>query len=473
MSELRTWAQGWSAGLVAAALVVTAVAPGAGAWTPNAGEPPVANLDALQRAFERVVTQVSPSVVGIRVQRRHFATLPETLPGVDADLFEQRVIVNGSGTVVDADGLVLTNEHVVQGASDIEVMYYDGQKSTATVLASDSRSDLAILQVPRNDLPVVQFCDWDQVARGQWAIALGNPFGLGRDGHLSVSVGIVSNLGRQLPGLGEVDDRFYNDMLQTTAAINPGNSGGPLFNIEGELIAVVTAMHTRAPADEGVGFAIPMTPAKRRVVEALCRGDEVAYGYLGLTVRQPSEAEFELLDAANLTGVVVDRVEPDGPAARAGVAVGDIVLRFDIEPVQCPAHMAELVGSAVIGNHVQLEILRGGDARTIAVDVEQRDVSRVAWMRGEAVQWRGMRLTDLDADTRRLMRVSAAAQGVVVIDVLPGSRADDAGVRIGQVIEAVDGVEIASTRDFLAQVRGLERSVEISIRDRGARIILP
>jgi len=442
-----------------------------------AGQPPLAiqagatQLESLQQAFQRVVDRVAPSVVSIRVQRRYASPLPATenegLPG----RLEQHVVVNGAGTVITPDGLILTNEHVVQSATAIDVFFHDGAKLPATLFAADARSDIAILKVPRRGLQPASFGDWSLVERGQWAIVLGNPYGLGNDGQLSVSIGVIANLNRQLPGLGEVDDRFYNDMIQVTAPIYPGNSGGPLFNVRGELIGIVTAMHTRAPADEGVGFAIPLTPIKRRIIDLLAQGRRVEYGYLGLTVRLPESDERAAHGLKN--GVVVERVEPGGPAARAGVAVGDIITSYERLPISGPAHLAELAGQTPVGTTVRLDLLRNGRPAAIAVTLDRRDISRVSWMRGEALCWRGMRLSDLSADARRHMRVDARSGGVVVIDVEAGSPADQADIRIGDVIEAVGGQRIADTLDFMLRVRDTEGTLELTLRDRGHRAIPP
>ncbi len=349
------------------------IAPRLLAGGPQAGAPnAVADLDALQRAFQEVIDQVSPSVVGIRAQRR-----PASLDTVGPS--GAHVVVNGSGTIISADGLILTSEHVVQAATDIEILFFDGQRLHALVIAADPRSDLAVLQTARADLRPAPLCDWDHVARGQWTVVLGNPFGLGRDGQLSVSVGVIANLGRELPGLGEADDRFYHDMLQITAPINPGNSGGPLFNIHGELIGVITAMHTRSPADDGVGFAIPMTPVKRRLIDELCAGRTIEYGYLGTTVRVPDAMERAALGVGH--GVVVQRVEPEGPAAQAGVGVGDVILEFDGQPVTGPAQLAELVGQTPAGAVIQLSLRRGGEALARQATLERRAGSRVSAMR--------------------------------------------------------------------------------------------
>jgi S1-C subfamily serine protease len=359
------------------------------------------DLEALQRAFQSVTQDVAPSVVGLRSRRpRSLPTgfiAPQSGPGA-VDL----VVVNGSGTIISADGLILTNEHVVGGATEIDVLFSDGQKYPGTIVAADARSDLAIVKVRRSGLRPVHWAEWRDVARGQWSVVLGNPFGLGQDGQLSVSIGVVSNLGRQLPGLGEADDRFYYDMIQTTAPINPGDSGGPLFNVHGELIGVITAMHTRAPADEGIGFAIPMNATKRRLIDYLAQGNPIEYGYLGLTVRMPENDERESLGPQG--GIFVQQVEAGGPAAQAGLRVGDVIRRFDEQAVTRPAQLAELVGQSPVGTKVSLDVLRNGRSRPTQVTVSRRELSRVNEMRGTAgaaaKSTRGANLTD-DGDQHK------------------------------------------------------------------------
>jgi len=371
----------WPLWLVGAVLFGLSVllAPAAG---PDDRVPgPAAELDRLEQAFQSVLQRVAPSVVGIRAVRQQSLGYSPTADGEGGQL-EQSVVVNGAGTVLSPDGLILTNEHVVHGASEIRVFFWDGRQSPALVVSADPRSDLAVLQVSPSDLQPAVLCDWDTVARGQWVVVLGNPFGLGQDGRLSVSVGIVANLGRQLPGLGEEDDRFYCDMVQVTAPIHPGNSGGPLFNLHGELLGVVTAMHTRGAADQGIGFAIPLTPAKRRVIEALCRGQTIEYGYLGATVRAPNAAERMLLSSSQ--GVVVQEVDPDGPAQQAGIRVDDVILAYQEEPVRGPAHLAELVGQSPVRASVRLAVWREGRTMTITATLGRRDGQRVAILRQRA-----------------------------------------------------------------------------------------
>jgi len=438
-----------------------------------AGDQSLPDLVQVEKAFQRVVERLSPSVVGIRVQRRYMATLSDESATTNNGVFEQLVTVNGGGTIIDRDGLILTNEHVIQSANDIEVLFYDGDSLPATVVGADARGDLAVLKVERDNLTPALFVDWSQVARAQWTVTLGNPYGLGSDGKLSVSVGVISNLHRKLPGLGEVDDRFYADMIQTTAAIHPGCSGGPLFNIHGELVGVVTAMHTRAPADEGVGFAIPMTPARRRLIKDLAAGKPVTYGYLGLTVRavQPEERQAAGLDPQ--VGTVVQQVDPAGPAGEVGVRPGDLILRFDNQLVRGPAALAELVGQTPPGKKVTIELWRQRERLLVQPVTQRREINCVSWMRGGAMLWRGMRITDLNADQRRRMCINPAASGVIVIDVMQDSPAQRATIQIGDVIENVAEAPIHDTLAFKAQVSSQPGPVKIRVHTRGELVVQP
>jgi serine protease DegQ len=336
----------------------------------------------IERAFQAVADRVSPSVVGIKVQRRYVVpALPGdggkegTGDGRAQTTFEQWVVVNGSGMVIGADGLILTNEHVIQSAADIEIALWDGRRLPATVVSSDPRSDLAVLRVESEGLQPVRFAEPKRVRRGQWAIALGNPYGLAADGRACLSTGVVSNLGRRLPGLGESDDRFYHNMLQTTAAINPGNSGGALFNLRGEVLGIITAMHTRATEGDGVGFAIPMTPVKASVVERLRRGESIVYGYVGLSVRDPRPDERRTADREEPAGAIVDDVLEGGPGAECDIRAGDLLLTFDTQPVQSAAHLAELIGAAPVGSRVRAEVQRGRRSIGVEIEVARRDAS--------------------------------------------------------------------------------------------------
>lgn len=451
-------------------LLLPAFTTPAWAQAPSAAPSEIAEAAALERAFAAIVREVAPSVVGIRAQRT-FST--EAPAGRGPDSLSQTVLVHGSGAILSADGEILTNQHVVQNTTRIDVLLSDGNTAPATIAASDARADLAILKINRTGLKPVRFCNWSEVRRGQWSIVVGNPFGLGGDGQLSVSTGVIANLDRALPGLGEVDDRLYHDMLQTTAAINPGNSGGPLFNLRGELIGVVTAMHTRAVLDDGVGFAIPMSPTRREQIQRLRAGRTPEYGYLGLSVRSLEPIERSATLPPNDFGVAVDRVEPDGPAARAGVVAGDRLLRLNGVPLSSAAQLAELAGKAAIGAPVSLDLLRSEQPLSLSVPVEPRTAARVSWLRSGGTTWRGLRLSDLTPPVRERLRVPADARGIVVMDVLEDSPAARADLHVGDVIDQVGGAAISSVADFLSHLPNASSAAELSVLNRGRFSIAP
>jgi S1-C subfamily serine protease len=350
----------------------------------------MANLEAVEQAFSRIVEQVSPCVVGIRARRYESSSPYERGGYATQNGFEQTVTINGSGVVLRPDGSILTNEHVVRGADEVEIILRDGSRRVGQVVAADPRADLAVVRTEPDGLVPARIAEWDNVRRGQWSIAVGNPFGLGYDGNLSVSVGVISNLNRRLPGLGEVEDRLYADMIQTTASIHPGNSGGPLFNMRGEVVGIVTAVHSRGIDDEGIGFAIPMSPARRQLIDMLAAGKPVEHGFLGLIVRELNPNERMAAGLSPDVGVWVDRVEPNGPADAAGIRPHDIIVRYDGRLVEAPMQFADCVGLTPIGQQVTLEIIRRNQSLTLQATLDRRQSSRVQSIRGASALWRGL-----------------------------------------------------------------------------------
>ena len=358
----------------AGALGQTAAVPTAAtaASTTVAHAEPVAAVAALEASVAQLVDTVTPSVVSIRVER----TTADPNSGTTTHL-----IVNGSGVVLQADGLILTNEHVVQSASSIEVVLSNGTRCAATRVGADRRSDLAVLHIARTDLTAARFCDWAGVHRGQWVVALGNPYGIGGDGQACVSVGTLANLGRHLPGLGAADDRLYTNMIQTTAAIHPGNSGGPLFNLRGEVVGIVTAVYTRTVDDAGLGFAIALTPDKTALIERLARGEQIDYGYLGLAVRDTTD-----MQSADQHGALVTAIEPNGPAAAAGVQAADLITMFGRAPIASASDLAERIGATPAGQQVALTLWRAGETRTCIITTIRRDAPRAGALANRATR---------------------------------------------------------------------------------------
>lgn len=429
--------------------------------------PEMIGPDALQRAFESMVHNVAPSVVSLRVRRRML--LPGA-SGAAGDRAEQHLIVNGTGMVIDADGLILTNEHVVQAAAGIDVTLSDGEQLEGRLVAADARSDLAVVRIDRRGLSPVRIGHSGAVRRGQWAVALGNPYGMAGDGRTSFSVGVIANLGRRLPGLGDDDDRFYGDMIQTSAAINPGNSGGPLFNLRGEVIGVITAMHVRSGQSDGVGFALPITDRKRRIIDRLARGERIEYGFVGMSVRAADARERHDASLEPGTGVVVSDVDAGGPAACAGVCVGDLVLRLDGQSIGSTSELVEAIGTAEIGQSAMLAVWRGGSELLLDVTIARRDAIEVAWIRGGAILWRGLRLIDRarpDAATH----ASAHSLGVVVVDVTPNSPGARAGFTIGDVIDRVDGEPVSGVATLRRKCEALAEQVDVRLSDGSRRLV--
>lgn len=453
--------------VIAGFVMLLAIAePGSGQANHD-GNDPLDHLRDLEQGFERVIQRVTPTVVSIRVQRPALSLGNDP----DADSLESSVAlvaVNGTGMIIDPSGQILTNEHVIRGAVKITVIFSDGQRAPARLLASDTRSDLAILHADVGNRPPARFADPQRVRRGQWVVALGNPYGLSRDGNACVSVGVISNLNRRLPGLGEVDDRLYHDMLQTTTTIYPGSSGGPLVNLAGEVVGIVTAMHTRATADEGVAFAIPLSSERLTIVRTLQRGESMHYGYIGMTVRECAA------DSDPPThGALVETVEPDGPAARAGIRPGDVVVNADGQAIDSPDTLMQVISHAPVGEQLGLVVLRGEQQVSLASKIEHRSIDRVRWMRSDALLWRGLRLAELNDDGRARFGFDSDVRGVVVIAVAKQSPAARAGFQIGDVLTALADTPINGLAGFQRASQVHRGSVVVTCHGTGPRHIEP
>lgn len=341
----------------------------------------LSQITELQRGFQDVVDRVSPSVVGIRALKRTSFFLPPFDENRDTENATQIVGVNGSGMILSADGTILTNEHVIRGADEILVILNKGREYAATLVAADPRTDLAILRINAKNLQPVRFAAATSVRRGQWNVAIGNPYGFGRDGHFSVSVGVVSNTRRTLPELGAEDDRYYRDMIQTTASINPGNSGGPLFNLHGEVIGIVTAMYVRNPGEEGAGFAIPLSSQTREKITRLQRGRKIDYGYFGVSVRPLTPAESRHHKLPRSVGVRVVAVDGSGPAAQAGLRDGDVIVEYAGRAVTSPDALVNMTTHTRIGRTIPILARRGSDSIELEVKIDRREPARVASIR--------------------------------------------------------------------------------------------
>jgi serine protease Do len=355
----------------------------------------------------------------------------------------------GSGFVIDGrEGLIVTNHHVVDGADEITINFRDGSKlKVDKVLGKDTKTDLALLKVtPKKPLSATAFGSSEQMKVGDWVLAIGNPFGLGG----SVSVGIISAKQR------DINSGPYDDFLQTDAAINKGNSGGPLFNMDGEVIGVNTAIISPSGGSIGIGFAVPADVALS-VIDQLRQYGETRRGWLGVKIQSVTEDLAESLGVKENTGALVSGVTPDGPADKAGVVAGDVVTRFDGREVTSTRGLPRLVSQTPIGKTVEIDVLRKGKKISMKVEVGrlQEDPEPAAANKrsdgggtkpdGTGVVL-GLSLAPLDDALRTKHKLDPKVKGLVVVEIDAKSRAAEKGIKVGDVIveaaqEAVTSVE--------------------------------
>lgn len=434
----------------------------------------------LQAAFVQVFKQVGPAVVSISTEQieqvqRYFRGHPFFYgpgPQGSGDPFEEffreffggapqqefKRFGLGSGVIIDEKGLILTNEHVVGEASKITVVLSDGREFDGEVKGKDPRSDLAVVKIDAKGLPAARLGDSDALEAGQWAIAVGNLFGLSGTGspEPTLTVGVISATNRHLPRMGR-GDRDYADLIQTDAVINPGNSGGPLVNIDGEVIGVNVAIITPTGVYAGAGFAIPINKAKA-VLDQLIEGRKVLYGWLGIQIQDITQDVAEFYGLDNRDGVLVFQVLPDSPAEQAGMQDGDIMTTFDGKPIRNSRELISAVGQAEVGGTVKVEILRDHRRMTLNVEIGERP-SETELAEGVSESWRGLRVTVLAPPLAEQFGLPPDATGVVVTDVEPGSPASDANLQPGDVINEINRQPIESLAEYREAIRRVEGNV--------------
>lgn len=374
----------------------------------------------------------------------------------------------GSGVIVREDGYILTNNHVVEGAEEIEVALIDKRTFSATVVGTDPRTDLAVLQVEADALPTVELGESGSVEVGDLALAIGNPFGVGQ----TVTMGIVSAVGRG--NLGIVD---YEDFIQTDASINPGNSGGALVDTQGRLIGINTAIIARgAQGNQGIGFAIPIDMA-RAVMDQILDTGRVVRGWLGVSIQEitPELAKAFELDARD--GALVAEVVPDSPAAAAGLEAGDVIVEVDGEPVEDVRELRLRIAGTPPETRIALTVVRRGERVELDATLGElpEELSREPLGAGDddGALLSDIEVRDLDPEVRRQLRIAPDVEGVLVTAVAPGGPADDAGLMRGDVIVAINRELVGSVarfRELAAQVRG--ESVLLRVHRRGSSLFL-
>jgi len=350
----------------------------------------------------------------------------------------------GSGFIVDASGFVVTNNHVVRNGKDIKVTLQDGTTLDAKVVGTDPVADLAVLKVNAgHPLPFVPFGDSAKSRVGDWVVSVGNPFGLGG----TVTAGIVSASGRDVPS---EEHSAYLDYLQIDAPINQGNSGGPTFNDDGQVIGINTAIYSpNGGGSVGIGFAIPSNIAKP-IVDELEKSGTVTRGWLGVQMQAITPDMEDALGLKSTNGVVIADALPDGPAAKAGLKSGDVIVGFGDQPIKSTHELALAVANTHPGQSVSTQVLRDGKEQTIAVTIEKLKADKVVADAGDAQGSNGglgLSLAPLDKNAREQLGLSSSASGAVVSDVKPDSPADQKGIRSGDLIVQVDSTKVDNPKD--------------------------
>ncbi|MBI4636536.1 MAG: Do family serine endopeptidase, partial [Candidatus Rokubacteria bacterium] len=373
--------------------------------------------------------------------RRFFGGDPERMP--------QRSL--GSGVIVDPSGIALTNAHVIERATDIDVVTTDGNKHRAKVVGIDKKTDLAVLRLDdgKGTFRHARLGDSDKAQVGDWVIAVGSPFGL----QATVTAGIISAKARQI-GQGPFDD-----FLQTDAAINPGNSGGPLVNMQAEVIGINTAI---VAGGAGIGFAIPSNMARKIYTELITRG-KVTRGWLGVSIQQLTPELAKSFGARDPRGVLISDVVPESPAARAGLQPGDILLEFDGQKVDGPADLQRAVGLAAPGREARLKVWRDRGEKVVEVKIGETPDERAAPRGGgRGISLLGLEVRPITPEVARQLNLKST-EGVVVMRVDEASPAAEAGLQRGDVIREINRQRVRTSGDFERLTKDLKEGDRLTL----------
>ena len=417
--------------------------------------------------FREIARAQSPTVVSIRTEsRREGAEMTDFFGDdffrrffgqPDGEMPQDEVVPGaGTGFIIDRAGVILTNNHVVENATKIEVGFFGdetGDLFDARVVGRDPLTDSALIELvetPPHELPVARFGDSDQMAPGDWVVAIGNPFNLNH----TVTVGVVSALERPF----QVSTGRSVYMLQTDAAINPGNSGGPLMNLRGEVVGINTAILSNRAANLGIGFAVPINLVRELLPQL--REGKVTRGRMGVTIAEVRQSAVAQLGLDERTGALVSSVEADGPAAGGGVRPGDVVVEFDGEPVENSRDLVDRVVRTAPGSSVPVVVMRNRERLELDVTIEELNLEEEGAGRrraeAEAGAGFGLSLQDLTPDLARRLRVPGDVTGALVADVAPRSAAEIAGVQRGDIVLTVNGVDVNGSAAASRELQAVE-----------------
>jgi len=356
--------------------------------------------------------------------------------------FKQKSL--GSGFVIDRRGSILTNNHVIEDADEIVVKLADGSQYKAKVLGRDKKTDIALIRIDKaSPVDPVVLGDSDQLQVGEWVMAIGNPFGLEN----TVTAGIVSAKGRHI-GAGP-----YDNFIQTDASINPGNSGGPLINLQGEVVAINSAIYSHSGGNIGIGFASPINIAKGLLPDLETKG-HVTRGWLGVLIQKVTPEIADSLGLSDAAGALVADVMKDGPAKQGGIQVGDVIVEFDGTPVKDSTELPLVVARTPVGKVVKVKVLRGNSEKVLTVKVQElkEDSVEIASAQSQSDDV-GLTVQTITPHIAESFGIDSATRGVVVSAVTPGSPADEAQLRRGDVILEVDRKPVKDAAEFRSAVK--------------------
>ena len=420
------------------------------------------------RGFASVIDPALPAVVSITSSR--VVKAPQS-PFSDNPFFqqffggqlpqEQHEHGLGSGVIVSPDGYILTNNHVVEKSTDIKVILSDKRQLSGKVIGTDPKTDIAVVKIALTGLPTVTLGDSSKLKVGDYAFAIGDPFGVGE----TATMGIISATGRN--GL-EIED--YEDFIQTDASINPGNSGGALLNARGELIGINTAILSgRSGGNQGIGFAIPIGMAKY-VMDQILRSGKVIRGYLGVGIQELTPDLAKAFHVPAEKGALVGNVDPSSAGAQAGLQQGDVITELDGQPVTGPNDLRLKIGTMKPGTTVHLKVLRDESTHDVNVTLGEAPTKNVVGNQGNGAEsgaMTGVQVQDLTSDIRRQLSLNSNVKGAVVTGVAEGSPAADAGLQRGDVIEQVNRHPVTSAGDYQRLIRQGGKQSVILLINRG------
>ena len=443
----------------------------------------IALLDRTAKAFSSVVKNAGPAVVYIGVEKsaagfsgRGGGQAPFGLfndpffqrffgpqfqqPGVQPRQFKQRGA--GSGFIIAANGLILTNNHVVEDADSIKVRLADKREFTATVIGTDPQSDVALIKIDAENLPVLPLGDSDRLEVGEWVIAIGSPFELSQ----TVTVGVVSAKGRSKIGIND-----YENFIQTDAAINPGNSGGPLLNIHGEVVGINTAIFSRSGGYMGIGFAIPVNMAKS-IEQQLQKHGKVTRGWLGVVIQDINEDLANSFDLKKAEGILIAEVEEDSPAEKAGLKQGDVILALNGTRLDDVTDLRNRIAMIPPDSTITLKIIRHGRTKYVDIVIGEQPATFSRAAGGTRGSGNGSMLGNMGIGVQDLTPALAnqfgyeKGQGVLIAEVAPDSPAERVGLQPGQLIEEVNKIRIHNMAELKKALKQAKNPKQILLRVR-------